>query len=341
MTQDRATIELNAILRPGVLEHWRSGSAPVRPGSCRLRGVSLVLCTYQRPQSVKRFLDSVAAQTRPMDEMIVVDASRDQATEAVLAAWRGPVTYWRVGDPLRGLTRQRNFALETVSHDLVAFFDDDVVLDRACLEEMERAHRCAPDLAGVGGFGETWMTPTVLWRLRRALHIVPTLRPGSYTRTGMSVPWRFHEPTTSVLEGDWLPGCAMMLKTECAAHIRFDEALSGYGQAEDLDFSLRLRQRGRIAMVGSARLEHFHAPAGRPNAFRLGHMEICNRHRIWRRQNRHPGLGDRFGFAYAWTLDTMLLLRDAVRPRYAVSGVRRIAGRLCGASRVLMNRSSV
>ena len=338
--------------RAGVVEHWRSGgaqAADARPMTSSLSafqpsgpmpGVSLVLCTYQRPDSVKRFLDSVSAQTRPVDELIVVDASRDEATGAVVASWHGSrdVAYWRVEDPLRGLTRQRNFALETVAYDLTAFFDDDVVLEPDCVAEMERAHRASPGLAGVGCFAEPSIPPTRLWRLRRALGIVPHLRPGSYTRTGMSVPWRFHEPTNQVIEGDWLPGCAMLLKTEAARQVRFDEALAGYGQGEDLDFSLRLRHEGRIAMVGAAHCEHLHASAGRPNAFRLGHMEICNRHLIWRRVYRRPRVLDRLGFGYAWTLDTILLVRDAVRPRYAVNGVRRIAGRLIGASRVLTNR---
>jgi GT2 family glycosyltransferase len=338
--------------RQGVVEHWRSGRTPGsgpgwrEPGLTRCTssrpktGVSLVLCTYQRPDSVKRFLDSVSAQTRPIDELIVVDASRDRATEVEVAMWRGSrdVAYWRVDDPLRGLTRQRNFALETVAYDLTAFFDDDVVLDPGCIAEMERAHRASPGLAGVGCFAETPIPPTRLWRLRRALRIVPHLRPGSYTRTGMSVPWRFHEPTNQVIDGDWLPGCAMLLKTEAARQVRFDEALAGYGQGEDLDFSLRLRDKGRIAMVGAAHCEHLHESAGRPNAFTLGHMEIRNRHLIWRRVYRRPRVLDRLSFGYAWTLDTILLVRDAVRPRYAANGVQRIAGRLIGASHVLTNR---
>jgi GT2 family glycosyltransferase len=322
--------------RPGVIQHWQA-SARIGRSSELLPGISLVLCTYRRADSVKRFLTSVMTQTRPVDEIIVVDASPDTDTEAVVSGWQGvpEVSYWRVGDPLRGLTRQRNFALEAVRYDLVAFFDDDVVLDAACIAEMERPHRASAEIAGVGCFAETSMAPTLLWRTRRALRMIPDLRPGSYTRTGMSVPWRFHAPTTGVVEGDWLPGCAMMLKTAAATVVRFDEALAGYGQGEDLDFSLRLRERGRIALAGAAHCEHLHEPAGRPDPFKLGQMEIWNRYRIWRRVHRQPRVVDRLAFAYAWTLDTVLLVRDTVRPRYAASGIRRIAGRVQGASRVL------
>lgn len=329
--------------RPGVVQHRRISNPTATTHTDRSRGVSLVLCTYRRAASVRRFLDSVVRQTRPVDELIVVDASPDAETEAVVGDFaRIPgLTYWRVEDPLRGLTRQRNFGLDMVTRDLVGFFDDDVVLDDRCLEHMERAHRTSKGLVGVGCFAEVPTKPTPLWRLRRLLGVVPHLRPGSYTRTGISVPWRFQGPTEGLVDGDWLPGCAMMIKTDVALKVRFDEGLVGYGQGEDLDFSLRLRQRGRIAMAGLAHCQHLHAPAGRPDAFKLGHMEICNRYVIWRRVHRNPRLTDRLAFAYAWSLDTLMLARDAVRPRDAANGIRRIAGRLLGASRVLTNRVPV
>lgn len=305
--------------------------------------MSVVLCTYKRPASVAQFLDSLLLQSRPPDELLVVDASRDSATSALVSdhpiVRRIAVSYWRVEDPLRGLTRQRNFALDNITCDLVGFFDDDVVLDSRCLREMERAHRAAPDLAGVGCFAEPATAPTALWQLRRALGMVPDLRPGSYTSSGMSVPWCFQQATEDAIEGDWLPGCAMMLRSEFAARVRFDDVLMGYGQGEDLEFSLRLKSTGRLAMVGTARCEHHHAPAGRPDPFRLGHMEIRNRHRIWRRMHGAPGLAARTAFAYVWTLDTLFLMRDAIRPQYARDGLRRIAGRICAAKDILSGRS--
>ncbi len=306
------------------------------------KGVALVVCTYQRPDSIAKFLDSLSAQTRPVDQLVVVDASKNADTELVVARERGfnDLSYWRVKEPLRGLTRQRNFGLQEIRFDLVAFFDDDVVLEATCVEEMERAFRSSPGLVGLGCFAETWIQPTLLWRTRRALGVIPELRPGTYTRSGMSVPWRFHEPTTALVDGDWLPGCAMMLLTDVTRRVGFDEALSGYGQGEDLDFSLRLREHGRLAMAGSARCEHFHSPSGRPDPFKLGQMEICNRHRIWRRAYRQPLLSDRLRFGYAWTLDTVFLLRDTFRPRRANAGIRRIAGRVFGAMQVLTHRSS-
>jgi len=317
---------------------WQRGpSTTLAP---RDRSLTTILCTYRRPESARRFLESLAAQIRVPDQLLIVDASPDEATEAMVASLRFgfAVKYWRVQGQLRGLTRQRNFALRRVSSDLVAFFDDDIVLDPSCLQQLERAHREHPDLAGVGCFAEAFIDPSLLWRLRRTLRIVPHLRPGSYTRGGMSVPWRFHAPTDQIVEGDWLPGCAMMLKVDPGAPLLFDEALTGYAQGEDLEFSLRLRERGRLALHGAARCQHFHEAAGRPNAFKLGEMEIWNRHRIWRRAHRQPRASTRYWFAYAWTLDTLLLTRHLVSPGQVRDSLSRIAGRIVGASRILLTR---
>lgn len=325
-----------------VVTHWSTVPARADAAAGRLApGVSTILCTYERPDSAMRFLVSLAGQTRRPDEVLVIDASRSDTTEQLLGSQNLPLrlTYWRVTGRLRGLTRQRNFGLKHVAHDLVAFFDDDVVLETDCLEELERAHRRFVDVAGIGCFVEPCGEPTRLWRLRRALRIVPHLQAGRYTESGMSIPWQFRTPGTQLVDGDWLPGCAMMVKTDLGSRLLFDEELTGYAQGEDLDFSLRLRRHGRVALLETARCQHLHEPAGRPDAFKLGEMEIVNRHRIWRRQHSPPSLRARWWFMYAWSLDTVLLIRGVLNVRRTADVTRRLAGRAVGAARVVMRSS--
>jgi GT2 family glycosyltransferase len=287
-------------------------------------------------------LDSLCRQVRQPDEVLVIDASDDGRSEDVVQGFAGArsVAYWRVVPPLKGLTRQRNFSLTLAAFDLIAFFDDDVLLEPRCLAELERVLRARPDVVGAGCLAETFLAPSALWRVRRALGMLSESKPGAYTRSGMSIPWRFHPPTEDVLEGDWLPGCAMMVRSEAASATRFDEEFSGYGQAEDLDFSLRLRSLGRLVVAGAARCAHLHEPAGRPDARQLGHMEIWNRYRIWQRTFGSAGPSARWMFVYAWTVDTIMLTRDAIRPSRAFDGVMRIAGRVSAARRILATRTT-
>jgi len=161
------------------------------PADPLTRGVTVVICTYQRAASLARFLDSLVVQAPMPERVIIVDASRSVETERAvrdhdrLALAGSDVLYFRVAGPLRGLTRQRNFALRWVTTDLVAFFDDDVVLSPGCCRELERHHREFGDrVVGVAAVDENQPErPPLVWRLRKWLRVVSDLRPGTYSVT--------------------------------------------------------------------------------------------------------------------------------------------------------------
>ena len=312
----------------------------IPPGSREERalsaGVSVIVCTYRREGSMRRFLGSLRIQDRSPERLVIVDASDDDATETMLvlshdaAAWARETWYFRVRGALRGLTRQRNFGLRWIATDLVAFFDDDIVLAPGCLAALEEVHRregtsVVGAAAVMDGAGHP---PDALWRVRRALRVVANLRPGTYQRSGMSIPWTFLEAPPEVTDGDYLPGGATMWRTAEIRELGFDEKLAGYGQGEDLEMSLRARRRGRLVLAGRARLQHLHEEGGRPDDFTLGYMAIHNRFLIHRR-----GLDDRSWrdvalFAYAWGLDTLLLLRHLLFPSRCLGTVRQAGGRM-------------
>jgi GT2 family glycosyltransferase len=308
-------------------------------------GVTVVICTHQRPESTARVLSSVFAQEQLPDAVMVVDASTDERTAQAISHFQSPLTgdrplrYWQVAEGQRGLTRQRNFALDRVETDLVAFFDDDVVLGPNCLREMERVHRSDATVVGVGCFAGPEVTaPRALWRLRRRLNIVPSLKAGTYHRTGMSVPWEFDRRTSAVVEGDWLPGWGMMWKTDAARAARFHDGFAGYAQGEDLDFSLRLRKQGRLLMACAADLRHLPDPAGRPDPARQGYMEIYNRYHIHRRGLADRTARDVLRFIYAWTVDTVLLFRHILPGHRPLPTLRQIGGRVRAARDLVRGR---
>ena len=310
------------------------------------RGISVVVCTYRRPASVLRFLESLRVQRAACDQLIIVDASPDDATERALRddadapSLARSVLYFRVGGELRGLTRQRNFALRWVATDLVAFFDDDIVLLPDCLGELERCHReLHRDAVGVGALivDEIGAT-TRLWHLRRALRVVPSLAPGRYHRSGFSTPWNVASTTSAAVEGDWLHGGATMWKTDAARAIGFCEQLGGYGQGEDLEFSLRARTRGALVAMGSARVRHLHEASARPDDFRMGYMALYNRYQIHRRGLRDRTWRDGLWFAYAWALDTLLLARHLLIPRRIAPTIKQVGGRCAAAYDLVRGR---
>jgi GT2 family glycosyltransferase len=299
-------------------------------------GCAVAICTYKRADSLTRLLDSLPSQDRKADELIIVDASPDDETERAvraridLADLAGSVLYFRVQGLLKGLTRQRNFALRWVTCDLVAFFDDDVILEPVCLQEMEKQHREHADtVVGVGGYDLNQpRSPRLLWRLRVLLGIVPHLRPGCYCRSGMSTSWGLLQPTDETVEGDWLGGYSMMWRTDVAREVGFSERFFGYSQGEDLFFSLLMRRRGKLLVAGKAHLRHLHNPSGRPDHFKLGYMAIYNRYYIHRHGLENRTWRDSAWFTYAWTLDSLFLLRYLFAPGQWRATVQHLSGRL-------------
>ena len=337
---------------PGHVAGWVFDASGFRtlleplPGAPLGRGVTLAVCTLSRPASLLRLLESVERQTLRPEQIVVVDASSDDATERSVqdflasAAGYPETTYVRVTEEAVGLTRQRNRAVRLAQFDLIAFFDDDIELLPGCLCELARVHRESPEpICGVAAVLENGLSsPTPLWRLRRALGVVPTLEPGRYCRSGMSTPWSFLDGRRELVQGDWLPGGATMWRTEVARALRFDESFRGYAQGEDLEFSLRAAHRGRLLVATNARCLHIHEAAGRPDHYRLGYMAIRNRWEIHSRSLSPRTGGDIALFAYAWALDTVLLLRHLVSPGNWAPTIRQIAGRLRAGYELLTNR---
>jgi GT2 family glycosyltransferase len=202
-------------------------------------------------------------------------------------------------------------------------------------------HRAAGhQVVGVGAFiqNRTGAQRKRLWYARRLLGMLPDLQPGRYYRSGISVPWIFLPATDQIVEGDWLPGCAMMWKTVVARETGFYEGFDGYAQGEDLDFSLRVRRRGRLVLAGAARVIHMLDPVGRPGPFRFGDMALYNKYHIHRRTLPDRTWRDVAWFIYAWTLDSLLLTRHLFSPGTRIASLHQFAGRIVAAYDILRGK---
>jgi glycosyltransferase involved in cell wall biosynthesis len=88
-------------------------------------GVSLIIATYNHGRYLGAALDSVLAQTRPTEIIVVDDGSTDD-TPAVLARFAPRVRVHRQDN--RGLSAARNAGLELARGDYIGFLDADDVI---------------------------------------------------------------------------------------------------------------------------------------------------------------------------------------------------------------------
>ena len=118
--------------------------------------VSIVVCTFNRSRQVERALVHIAAAAASANlsvEIVVVDNnSRDDTKAVVASAARTsaiPVRY--VFEPAQGLSFARNRGLAASKGSIIAFTDDDCVVDPNWVTALWNEFAANPDIAVVGG----------------------------------------------------------------------------------------------------------------------------------------------------------------------------------------------
>ena len=126
---------------PTVLQAEEGGNGAPMPG------ISVVVCTRDRPQSLARCLEALRALDYERFEVIVVDnASREPSTADAVAAT--PFRYVREDHP--GLDWARNRGAAEARYDIVAYTDDDVRVDPQWVQGVARAFASSETAAMTG-----------------------------------------------------------------------------------------------------------------------------------------------------------------------------------------------
>jgi len=296
-------ITVNWVLKHGELQPV---SSPERHKLSLFPGLTVAVCTYHRSLPLEQFLNSLELQDRLPEVLLIVDASPNDLTESMLKShpWQlHEIIYLRVGHSLQGLTRQRNIALDWCTTDLIAFFDDDIMLEPDCLKELEANIHNSDDIVGVGSriINED-SKPGLMWDILNWMGAIPDLTPGKYHRSGLIAPLRLLGSHQGGVNVDRLQGGCTIWRTSIARRVRFSEFFHGYAQSEDLEFSRRIAQYGRLVVSGKAQVRHLHDIQGRPDQIVLGRMGIVNRHYIHRTTLSDRRWQDVVWFIYAQSL---------------------------------------
>jgi len=136
--------------------------------------ISVIIPSYQHAATIAACLDSVLAQTRKPDEVIVVNDGSTDGTDAILMRYRDRVTILTQENQGGNAARNNGFAAST--GDLVLFCDADVVMRPDMLEKMTIALESNPSVSiAYSGFRFGWKSfrsyPFDADRLRRMNYI--------------------------------------------------------------------------------------------------------------------------------------------------------------------------
>ncbi|MCA1298770.1 glycosyltransferase family 2 protein [Stappia indica] len=245
----------------------------------------LTLCvaipSSNRRPILEETLPELARQVRLPDEVVLCTPSRQDIPAQTL---RSLPCRTRQLLSERGLCRQRNHILDHLDGaDVVLFLDDDFLMGRTFLRELERIFLDEPDIVMCTG----------------------TVHADGATSAGLSVA----EGRTIVAENesDWERrgqalhpvysgyGCNMAFRVSAIARsgARFDERLPLYGWLEDVDFSRQVAHAGRSVRADGLNGVHLGTKTGRTSGVKLGYSQIANPVYLMRKRTmgaRHAGI---------------------------------------------------
>ena len=202
-----------------------AGAALERGRAPQAMSVTAIVPAYNAEAFIGQAIDSILAQTRPADQIIVVDDGSKDGTRAVVEAYGERVQF--VQQANQGPSVARNRAARMATSGLLAFLDADDTWEPRKLEKQVHAFALQPD-AVLSYTALCMIEPDGSERVQQA---VPPGRLPNLLRLG---------------NPGILPSCVMLSRAALVASGGFVTDLRG---SEDWDLWLRLQKQGPFCAV--------------------------------------------------------------------------------------------
>ena len=195
--------------------------------------LSVVIATYNRCSNLEDCIRSLLRMNEKPSEIVVVDSSSTDGTGKLAKIY--PIRYVSIRE--RNRQRARNVGLSQSKGDIVAFVDDDVVVDENWSTSIliSYAHSY---IGGAGGRVIPYGSTASYFTRAKKSEI------GKIYADGLIL-GNFDAQLPASIEVDHLPGCNMSFRKDLLMKVGgFDENFMGNSFRDDTDASLRIRRIG-------------------------------------------------------------------------------------------------
>lgn len=223
--------------------------------------VTVAVCTWNRAALLDQTLAAMRKLRIPREiewELLVVNNNCTDNTDEVISRHIDTLPLRRILEMEQGLSQARNRALQESQGELIAFIDDDVIVNPEWLAAFCDAAKRWPDAGFFAGTVFPWYEETPRPHVAAVLN---QQADGAYLGINLGTNERPLEASES------LRGANMLFRSKAARGLLFDPA---YGRTcdqvwfgDEWDFCNQIRQRGYAGVwVPTASLKHF-VPVGR------------------------------------------------------------------------------
>ncbi len=235
--------------------------------------VSAIIPSKYRPADLGRTVESLLKQTMLPKQIIIVDQSEQQENRNEIEKLystlppetRDAVELSYIHDcTIEGPIVARNRGMMVASGEILAFFDDDVCLERTYLEELVAAYNRDAEVVGVSGMIANYHLPPWHRRLWSTLFVR-----GNFHDERQVIYWHADQLRDShPIRVRKFTGACMSFRAEATHGHWFDENLPNTFE-EDWDFCISLGPDAKLVIAPRARLLHLRSAPGRSKKHHL------------------------------------------------------------------------
>jgi len=169
--------------------------------------VSVIATVKNEGKAIRDLLDSLAAQTRPPDEVVIVDGGSQDDTVAQIQAYEGRLPLRVLVEPGANISRGRNLAIAAATGEVIASTDAGVRLAPDWLERLVEPF-ADPAVQVVSGFFVP--DPRTVFEVAMGATVLPEageVRPASFLPSSRSVAFRKAAWEAAGGYPEWLDFC--------------------------------------------------------------------------------------------------------------------------------------
>jgi GT2 family glycosyltransferase len=246
-----------------------------------------IIPTADRAQSLQATLESIALQDIQPAQIIVVDASGNNATKKIcgskIPGLNSLIIYKRANQ--KGAASQRNQAMDENVNSVIFFFDDDILMEPGCIAGLWNCLQSDPAIGGVNAMvtNQQYHTPGKLTRFMYRVMSGKNL--SSYAGKCIGPAWNLLPEDNHTLpaynEVEWLNTTCTVYRKDALPDPLFSAHFKGYSLMEDLALSLQVAKKWKLYNARVAKIYHDSQPGAHKNSIiAISKMELVNRHYI-------------------------------------------------------------
>ncbi len=230
------------------------------PMNNKLDKVTVIIPTKNRPDDLRKAVQSILLQEQIPDQLIIVDQSEDDISLNMVTHLLNnkslELTYIH-DSSISGLVDAKRVGVENSKHKIVCFLEDDIILDSSYIQEVLIGFKNNADMLACSGIitNQPWSSPIYIFfhdLFFRGIYFDPRIK------IAMS------KSSQAMVQCDVLSGGLSCWRLMVFDSVKFDVD-NGFFMLEDIDFSTRAAKiyGSKLFVNKRAKLEHKWSPVNR------------------------------------------------------------------------------